>query len=146
MIERNDEYYMRLALKEAEKALEEGEIPVGAVVVCEDQIVAKAHNQTERLNDATAHAEMIALTAAMNALGAKYLSECTVYVTLEPCQMCSGALYWSKVKRLVFGATDEQRGFEHIGCRVHPQTDITRGILKEESEELMKRFFLKIRK
>jgi tRNA(adenine34) deaminase len=145
-MQHDDKYFMELALKEAEAALDEGEIPVGAIVVCNGKVVAKARNQTERLNDSTAHAEMIALTAAMHALGAKYLTECTLYVTLEPCQMCAGALYWAKLKKVVYGASDLQRGYEHLGCPLHPKTVVIRGILKEQSEKLMKRFFEKVRK
>ncbi len=141
-----DEYYMRLALKQAEKALEEGEIPVGAVVVCGDQIVAQAHNQTERLKDSTAHAEMLALTAAMHNLSAKYLPECTLYVTLEPCQMCAGAVYWAKTGRLVYAAKDKQRGYSYLNCKVHEKTQVTYGILADESEKLLRIFFDKIRK
>ncbi len=145
-MERDDAYYMQIALQEAEKALDEGEIPVGAVVVCHDKIVAKAHNQTERLNDATAHAEMLALTAAMHAIGAKYLTECTLYVTLEPCQMCSGAMYWAKLKKVVYGASDPLRGYAHLGCPLHPKTQVVRGVLAERSENLVKTFFQKIRR
>ncbi|MBN2638379.1 MAG: nucleoside deaminase [Bacteroidales bacterium] len=137
-----DEYFMKVALKEAETAFAEGEIPVGAVVVCNEQIVAKAHNQTERLNDVTAHAEMLALTAASNALGSKYLKECTLYVTLEPCTMCAGAAYWTQVGRLVYGATDEKRGYsllEHLV--LHPTTLIKTGVLQEESSALLQQFF-----
>jgi len=141
----SDAFYMEIALQEARKALEEGEIPVGAVVVCGDKIVAKAHNQTERLHDSTAHAEMLALTAAMNALGAKYLSECTLYVTLEPCHMCAGAAYWSKLGNLVYAAEDDQRGFAHLHCPVHPKTRIRKGVLREQSEALLRIFFQRIR-
>jgi len=136
-----DEYYMREALKEARKALSAGEMPVGAVVVCGDRIVARAHNQTELLNDATAHAEMIALTAAMSYLNAKYLPDCTLYVTLEPCSMCSGAVYWSKLGRLVYGASDMQRGYEHLHCPLHPKTRVRSGVLAEEAAKLIKDFF-----
>jgi tRNA(adenine34) deaminase len=144
-MQRDDVFYMDLALQEARKALEEGEIPVGAVVVCGDKIVAKAHNQTERLNDSTAHAEMLALTAAMNALGAKYLPECTLYVTLEPCQMCSGAIFWSQLGRVVYGARDEKRGFIRLSCPLHPKTRVTGGILEAEASGLLKKFFNGIR-
>ncbi|NPA46541.1 MAG: nucleoside deaminase [Chlorobi bacterium] len=136
-----DEYYMREALKEARKALSAGEMPVGAVVVCGERIVARAHNQTELLNDATAHAEMIALTAAMSYLNAKYLPDCTLYVTLEPCSMCSGAVYWSKLGRLVYGASDMQRGYEHLHCPLHPKTRVRSGVLAEEAAKLIKDFF-----
>ncbi len=138
---------MRKALQQAELAFEEGEIPVGAVVVCNGHIVAKAYNQTERLNDITAHAEMLALTAAANHLGGKYLQECTLYVTLEPCIMCAGALYWSQLSALVFGASDLKRGFLSVSHSIlHPKTDMTHGILAEESEQLMKAFFAARRK
>ena len=140
MIDR-DEYYMNEALKEARKALEAGEMPVGAVVVCRDRIVARAHNQTELLNDATAHAEMLALTAAMAHLNAKYLPDCTLYVTLEPCSMCSGAVYWSKLGRLVYGASDEQRGYEHLHCPLHPKTRVRSGVMAGEAAALIKAFF-----
>ncbi|NPA43554.1 MAG: nucleoside deaminase [Chlorobi bacterium] len=142
----SDEFYMQMALAEARRALEEGEIPVGAVVVCGDRVVAKARNQTERLNDSTAHAEMLALTAAMNALGAKYLPDCTMYVTLEPCHMCAGAAYWSKLGRLVYGASDEQRGYARLGCPLHPRTRVRRGVLADEAAALLKIFFENIRK
>jgi len=141
-----DEYYMQMALQQARLALEEGEIPVGAVVVCRDRLVAKARNQTERLNDSTAHAEMLALTAAMNALGAKYLNDCSLYVTLEPCHMCAGAAYWSKIGRIVYAADDEQRGYAHLHCPLHPKTTVVRGVLKAEAEALLKQFFSRIRK
>lgn len=135
-------YYMRKALQEAEQAFEEGEIPVGAVVVCEGQIVAKAHNQTELLKDITAHAEMLAITAAANHLGGKYLQECTLYVTLEPCVMCAGALYWSQIGELVFGASDLKRGFLKVSQQLlHPKTELTHGVLADESEQLLKSFF-----
>ncbi len=142
----DDEYYMRVALQEAEKAKQEGEIPVGSVVVCGDKIIAKAHNQVEKLNDATAHAEMLVLTAAMNYLQAKYLEGCTVYVTLEPCPMCAGALYWARPSRVVYAATDELRGFKHQSCRLHPQTALEQGILAEEAAEKLKAFFKQRRK
>ncbi len=141
-----DELYMQMALREAEKALEDGEIPIGAVVVCGDKIVAKAHNQVERLNDATAHAEMLALTAAMNHLQSKYLPECILYVTVEPCSMCSGAIHWAKLKKVVYGATDEKLGFEHLGCPLHPKTEIVRGVLEKEARKLMQTFFQSVRK
>jgi len=137
-----DEYYMGLALMQAQKALEEEEIPVGAVVVCQGRIVAKAYNQTEVLTDVTAHAEMIAITSAAQTIGAKYLKDCTMYVTLEPCLMCAGALYWSQLGRLVYGAKEEKRGFERVGQSVlHPKTDILGGVRAEESESLLKEFF-----
>ncbi len=142
MYSQEDEYYMGLALMQAQKALEEEEIPVGAVVVCQGRIVAKAYNQTEVLTDVTAHAEMIAITSAAQTIGAKYLKDCTMYVTLEPCLMCAGALYWSQLGRLVFGAKEEKRGFERVGQSVlHPKTEILGGVRAEESESLLKEFF-----
>jgi len=137
-----DAYYMLLALKQAERALEEEEIPVGAVVVCQGKIVAKAYNQTEMLTDVTAHAEMLAITSAAQTIGAKYLKDCTLYVTLEPCLMCAGAIYWSQLGRLVFGASEEKRGFLSLEKDVlHPKTNVTSGILAEESALLLKEFF-----
>lgn len=133
---------MGLALRQAEQALEEDEIPVGAVVVCQGKVVAKAFNQTEILTDVTAHAEMLAITSAAQTIGGKYLKDCTLYVTLEPCLMCAGALYWSQLGRLVFGASEEKRGFRALGSKVlHPKTEILGGILAEESEALLKEFF-----
>ena len=133
---------MGLALRQAERALEEDEIPVGAVVVCQGKIVAKAYNQTEILTDVTAHAEMLAITSAAQTIGGKYLKDCTLYVTLEPCLMCAGALYWSQLGRLVFGAYEEKRGFQAMGKQVlHPKTEIIGGLLAEESESLLKEFF-----
>ena len=142
----DDTYFMRKALQEAEIALTKGEVPVGAVIVCNNQIVAKGHNQVETLNDATAHAEMLAFTAATNFLGSKYLKDCTLYVTLEPCQMCAGAAFWSQIGRIVYAATDTQRGYQHWGCRLHPKTEISQGILATESEALLQEFFKKMRK
>jgi len=137
-----DEYYMSLALKQAERALEEEEIPVGAVVVCQGRIVAKAYNQTEMLTDVTAHAEMLAITSAAQTIGAKYLKDCTLYVTLEPCLMCAGAIYWSQLGRLVFGAFEDKRGFSSLRKDIlHPKTEVTPGILAEESALLLKEFF-----
>lgn len=141
----DDAYYMKRALQEANVAYEKNEVPVGAVIVVGDRIIARAHNLTELLNDVTAHAEMQAITAASNFLGGKYLNECTMYVTLEPCQMCAGALYWSQIKRVVFGAIDEQRGCSIMGTKLHPKTEIIGGILKEECSELIKRFFIEKR-
>jgi tRNA(adenine34) deaminase len=133
---------MSLALKQAERALEEEEIPVGAVVVCQGKIVAKAYNQTEMLTDVTAHAEMLAITSAAQTIGAKYLKDCTLYVTLEPCLMCAGAIYWSQLGRLVFGASEDKRGFLSLGKDIlHPKTEVTSGILAEESALLLKEFF-----
>ncbi len=141
-----DDRYMREALKEAHKAFEEGEIPVGAVVVCGNRIIARAHNQTERLNDATAHAEMLAVTAAANYLGSKYLDECTLYVTLEPCPMCAGALHWSQLQRLVFSADDPQRGYQLIKSPLlHPRTEVTKGIHREDSKRMIEEFFRLLR-
>lgn len=140
------DYYMNEALKEAQKAFEEDEVPVGAVVVCRDKIIARAHNQVEKLTDPTAHAEMLALTSASNAMGAKYLTECTLYVTLEPCVMCAGAIAWAQLGSLVYGATDEKRGFETVSkSLLHKKTKITKDILKTESEALLKKFFSKLR-
>lgn len=137
---------MREALKEAGKAFEEGEVPVGAVMVCKNKIIARAHNQTERLTDATAHAEMIAATSAAHYLGSKYLDECTLYVTLEPCVMCAGALHWVQLQRLVYGAADVQRGYTLVSAPLlHPRTEILSGICKEESKEILDRFFRTIR-
>jgi tRNA(adenine34) deaminase len=142
----DDSYFMKKALQEAEYAFEQNEIPVGAVIVIKDRIIARAHNLTEQLNDVTAHAEMQAITAAANFLGGKYLRDCTLYVTLEPCQMCAGALYWSQIGKIVFGAKDEQRGCGVMGTQLHPKTVITGGILAMESTTLLKRFFEKRRK
>ncbi|NRB59842.1 MAG: nucleoside deaminase [Winogradskyella sp.] len=141
----DDTYFMRKALEEAEIAYEKGEIPVGAVIVVEDRIIARAHNLTELLNDVTAHAEMQAITAAANFLGGKYLNKCTMYVTLEPCQMCAGALYWTQMDKLVYGASDEKRGFINMGTALHPKTKVIGGILADESSQLMKRFFIEKR-
>ncbi len=138
----SDEHFMKKALQEAKVAYEAGEIPVGAVVVCQNQIIARAHNQTELLNDVTAHAEMLALTAAANHLGSKYLPDCTLYVTLEPCVMCAGALYWSQVGRLVYGAADEKRGYLKQGNQLlHPKTRVEYGVMLEESQALLRAFF-----
>lgn len=137
-----DEDYMKKALVEARQAYEEGEIPVGVVVVCKDRIIARAHNLTETLNDVTAHAEMQAITAAADALGGKYLDPCTLYVTLEPCVMCAGALGWSQLGRLVYGASDEKRGFSKFAPEaLHPKTEVCSGVLAEECSALMKDFF-----
>lgn len=137
-----DEAYMQRALLEAEAAMNAGEVPVGAVVVCRDRIIARAHNLTETLHDVTAHAEMQAITAAANALGGKYLDQCTLYVTIEPCVMCAGALGWSQIGRIVYGAPDEKRGFTRFAPNaLHPKTEVTAGILQEECSALMKAFF-----
>ena len=141
----DDTYFMKKALQEAEAAFEKGEIPVGAVIVVDNRIIARAHNLTEMLNDVTAHAEMQAITAASNFLGGKYLQNCTLYVTLEPCQMCAGALYWSQISHIVFGATDAQRGCGAMGTQLHPKTKIKGGVLAEEASNLMKRFFIEKR-
>lgn len=141
-----DEYFMKKALQEAEMAFEKDEIPVGAIIVIDNKVIARGHNLTEMLVDVTAHAEMQAITAAANFLGGKYLVGCTLYVTLEPCQMCAGALYWSQISKIVFGASDEHRGFEKMGTQLHPKTTVVRGVLANESSELMKRFFAKKRK
>jgi len=141
-----DEYFMKQALQEAEMAFEKDEIPVGAIIVIDNKIIARGHNLTEMLNDVTAHAEMQAITAAANFLGGKYLVGCTLYVTLEPCQMCAGALYWSQISKIVFGASDEHRGFEKMGTQLHPKTMVVRGVLANEASDLMKRFFAKKRK
>ncbi|MBS1748807.1 MAG: nucleoside deaminase [Bacteroidetes bacterium] len=143
-----DDKYMAMALLEAQKAFDEGEIPVGAVIVMQNKIIARGYNQTEKLNDPTAHAEMIALTSAFNFLGSKYLPEATIYITVEPCLMCAGALYWSKIGRIVYGATDEKNGsisrppFTQTGLSpFHPKTIVVAGIMNEEAAELIKRFF-----
>lgn len=141
-----DEYFMKKALQEAEMAFEQGEIPVGAVIVIDNKVIARSHNLTEMLNDVTAHAEMQAITSAANYIGGKYLKGCTLYVTLEPCQMCAGALYWSQISKIVFGARDEQRGFMTLGAQLHPKTEVKFGILAKESSELMVRFFAQRRK
>lgn len=142
----SDDYFMKMALREAEIAFEEGEIPVGAVVVCQQKIIAKAHNQVERLNDVTAHAEMLAITAAQNYLGSKYLDQCKLYVTLEPCVMCGGALYWSQIESVFFGASDPKRGYSSMNPAImHPKTQVFHGLLAGECEELIKSFFRKMR-
>lgn len=142
----DDIYFMKKALQEAELAFEKGEIPVGALIVIDNKVIASSHNLTELLNDVTAHAEMQSITAAANYLGGKYLMGCTLYVTLEPCQMCAGALYWSQISKIVFGASDEQRGFEKMGTQLHPKTAVVRGVLAEEASALIKRFFAERRR
>ena len=137
---------MKKALQEAEVAFEQGEIPVGAIIVVENKVIARTHNLTELLNDVTAHAEMQAITSAANFIGGKYLKRCTLYVTLEPCQMCAGALYWSQISKIVFGARDEQRGFMSMGTKLHPKTEVVSGVLAQESADLMLRFFASKRK
>jgi tRNA(adenine34) deaminase len=141
-----DEYFMKKALQEAEMAFEKGEIPVGAIIVIDNKVIARGHNLTEMLVDVTAHAEMQAITAAANFLGGKYLIGCTLYVTLEPCQMCAGALYWSQISKIVFGASDENRGFVKMGTQLHPKTTVVSGIMANEASDLMKRFFAERRK
>ncbi|GAB1416307.1 nucleoside deaminase [Paludibacter sp.] len=142
----NDEYFMRQALNEAKKALERDEIPVGTVIVCQDRIIARGHNLTETLNDITAHAEMQAITAAAGFLGGKYLIDCTIYVTLEPCVMCAGALGWSQISRIVYGASDEKRGFLRFAPNaIHPKTIVEGGVLEGECALLLKDFFQKKR-
>lgn len=139
-----DEYFMMQALKEAKKAFDDDEIPIGAVVVQNEKIIARGHNMTERLNDPTAHAEMIALTAAFNTIGAKYLPEATLYVTVEPCLMCAGALYWSKIGKVVYGSSDEKNGYKKTAGTnwpFHPKTELVRGVLQDQCARLMKDFF-----
>ena len=142
----SDEYFMKKALQEAELAFEKGEIPVGALIVVDNKIIARTHNLTELLNDVTAHAEMQAITSAANFLGGKYLTGCTLYVTLEPCQMCAGALYWSQISKIVYGASDENRGFEKMGTQLHPKTTVVRGVMANEASVLIKSFFENKRK
>ncbi|MCW8980827.1 MULTISPECIES: nucleoside deaminase [Altibacter] len=141
----DDTYFMKRALQEAEAAYEKGEVPIGAVVVINNQIIARAHNLTETLNDVTAHAEMQAITAAANFLGGKYLLNCTLYVTLEPCQMCAGALFWSQISTIIYGARDSQRGCIALNTKLHPKTTMRGGILAEETSQLLKRFFVEKR-
>ena len=142
----DEQFYMQQALQEARKAAEAGEVPVGAVVVCRDRIIARAHNLTETLNDVTAHAEMQAITAAANALGGKYLTDCTLYVTVEPCVMCAGAIAWSQMGKLVFCAVDEKRGYRRYAPQaLHPKTEVVTGVKAEECAQLMKDFFKKKR-
>ena len=140
----DDEYYMKQALKEATKAYDEGEVPIGAIIVMNEKIIARGYNQVEKLTDSTAHAEIIALTTAFNYLGSKYVPEATLYVTIEPCLMCCGALYWSKIAKIVYGADDEKNGYKKNTSNnnpFHPKTEIVNGILKEECAQLMKDFF-----
>lgn len=141
----DDTYFMNKALQEAEAAFEKGEVPVGAIIVVQDRIIARAHNLTEQLNDVTAHAEMQAITAAANFIGGKYLKDCTMYVTLEPCQMCAGALYWSQISKIVYAAKDSERGCGVMGTTLHPKTKITGGLLEKEASELLKKFFIQKR-
>jgi tRNA(adenine34) deaminase len=140
----NDEYFMGQALRQAQKAFDEDEVPIGAGVVINNKIIARGHNQVEKLNDPTAHAEIIALTSAFNYLGSKYLPDATLYVTIEPCLMCAGAMYWSKIGRIVYGAADEKNGYLHItkeNSPFHPKTELIKGVLQEECAELIKTFF-----
>mgnify|MGYP001791861301 CR=1 FL=1 len=141
----DDAYFMRKALQEAELAFDKGEVPVGAVIVFKNQIIARAHNLTERLNDVTAHAEMQAFTSAADFLGGKYLRDCTLYVTLEPCQMCAGASYWTQIGKIVYGANEPKSGFTILGTKLHPKTKVVSGVLEEECAEIMKRFFIQKR-
>lgn len=141
----DDTYFMKKALVEAELAFEQCEVPVGAVIVIDQKIIARAHNLTELLNDVTAHAEMQAITAASNYLGGKFLHHCTLYVTLEPCQMCAGALYWSQISRVVYGAEDKERGCRAMGTKLHPKTKLEGGVLAKEASDLLKRFFVEKR-
>jgi tRNA(adenine34) deaminase len=144
MIEYDDIYFMQQALKEAVMAYEADEVPIGAVVVINNKIIARGHNQVELLNDATAHAEILALTSAFNYLGSKYLPEATLYVTVEPCLMCCGAMYWGKIGRIVYGASDEKNGYKHItkeNWPFHPKTELTNGVLQDECAQLMRSFF-----
>lgn len=141
----DDTYFMKKALQEAEIALKKGEVPIGAVIVVQGRIVARAHNLTEQLNDVTAHAEMQAITAAAHFLGGKYLYDCTLYVTLEPCQMCAGALYWSRIPKIVYAAKDPQRGCGTMGTKLHPKTKMIGGVLENEASEVLKKFFLQKR-
>ncbi|OAB80470.1 nucleoside deaminase [Cochleicola gelatinilyticus] len=141
----DDTYFMKRALQEAEAAYEKDEIPIGAVVAIDNKVIARAHNLTETLNDVTAHAEMQAITAAANYLGGKYLHKCTLYVTIEPCQMCAGALFWSQINRVVYGARDEQRGCIEMNTKLHPKTKLSGGVLSEECSTLLKRFFVEKR-
>lgn len=142
-----DEKYMRMAIEEAERALAKREVPIGAIVVAEGRVIGRGHNLVETLADATAHAEMQAITAAASTLGGKYLKQCTLYVTVEPCAMCAGAIAWSQVGRVVYGAADAKRGYSTISERIlHPKTEVVKGVLSEPCEELMQRFFADLRK
>lgn len=141
----NDTYFMKKALQEAQAAFDKNEVPIGAVIVVNDKIIARAHNLTETLNDVTAHAEMQAFTAAADYLGGKYLKKCTLFVTLEPCQMCAGASYWTQIDRIVFGAYDQQRGFQKNKTKLHPKTKVTGGILEKECSLIINNFFIEKR-
>ena len=137
----DDAYFMKKALDEAHTAFDKGEVPVGAIIVFKDQIIARAHNLTETLTDVTAHAEMQAFTAAADYLGGKYLKECTLYVTLEPCQMCAGASYWTQIGKIVYGASELERGFVNLNTKLHPKTKVLKGVLENDCSLLLKRFF-----
>lgn len=142
----SDEAFMKEALKQAQYALKEGEIPIGAVVVCDNKIIARAYNQVEKLNDVTAHAEILAITAAENFLAAKYLTQCRLFVTLEPCVMCAGAIYWVQLQKIIYAASDEKRGFSaKVPNAIHPKTKIKKGIFAAESKALLNEFFKKLR-
>ncbi|MGJ8683735.1 MAG: nucleoside deaminase [Nonlabens sp.] len=146
MIEPYDhEYFMKKALQEARTAMDRGEIPVGAVIVTQNRIIAKGHNLTETLTDVTAHAEMQAITAGASFIGGKYLKDCTIYITLEPCQMCAGALYWSQISNIVYGASDVHRGYLKMGTQLHPKTKVVSGILEEECSAIINEFFARKR-
>lgn len=144
----SDEYFMNFALIEAQKAFDNDEVPIGAIVVLNNQIIAKAHNQTEKLNDPTAHAEMLAITAANQFLGSKYLQDASLYVTLEPCLMCNGAIFWSKISNLIYGASDEKNGFQRIENKTitHPKLNVKNGVLELEATQLLQDFFKRKRK
>ena len=141
----DDAYFMKRALQQAETAFDKGEVPVGAIIVFKNQIIARAHNLTETLNDVTAHAEMQAFTAAADFLGGKYLKDCELYVTLEPCQMCAGASYWTQIGKIVYGASEPERGFRNLKTTLHPKTKVVSGILENECSQLLKRFFVEKR-
>ena len=141
----DDNYFMKKALQEAQMAFDKGEVPVGAVIVLKDKVIARAHNLTETLNDVTAHAEMQAFTAAADFLGGKYLKDCTLYVTLEPCQMCAGASYWTQIGKIVFGASEPKRGFINLNTQLHPKTQVVNGVLEKECSLLLKKFFIEKR-
>lgn len=141
----DDNYFMKKALQEAKAAFDRNEVPIGAVIVMNNQVIARAHNLTETLNDVTAHAEMQAFTAAADFLGGKYLKKCTLYVTLEPCQMCAGASYWTQIDKIVYGASEEKRGFTSMNTKLHPKTKVVKGVMEEECARLLKRFFIEKR-
>jgi tRNA(adenine34) deaminase len=141
----DDTYFMKKALEEAQTAFDKGEVPVGAIIVFKDQIIARAHNLTETLTDVTAHAEMQAFTAAADYLGGKYLKDCTLYVTLEPCQMCAGASYWTQIGKIVYGASELDRGFVNLNTKLHPKTKVLKGVLENDCSLLLKRFFVEKR-